>query len=249
MRFRATALFVSLLAFGCAAQPPDVDRPTPAPSIVTVGVAPESTKVTMLSRADSLRYAAMAARIAPCEYAWSTASIRGTRYIGCNGNGMLIALGPTRRSHAKVEMGGINSIVSIGTHDIGVSGSCCEPIRSMAVILDERTLRPILHRPLIDSTVLGVVGDRIYIDDWCCNGRGDVYAPATIYSISLADGEESPHTDLKPDPQFHPADQQPLGQGGDNYLIGTSFYVVVGPVTYRYDVRDLQRAPTRLATS
>lgn len=102
---------------------------------------------------------------------------------------------------------------------------------------------------MTDSTLLGVIGDRAYIDDWCCFGRPDVYQPATIYSISLKNGSESVHINLAPDPEAHPALQQPLGQGGHNYVIGKHFYVVVGPVTYRYNLFDLHRPPTRLTTA
>ena len=40
-------------------------------------------------------------------------------------------------------------------------------------ILNGATLRAIVSGSFTDSTFLGVIGGRIYIDDWCCNGRGD----------------------------------------------------------------------------
>ena len=44
-------------------------------------------------------------------------------------------------------------------------------------------------------------------------------------------------------------DQQPLGQGENNYMVGQHLYVVVGPITYEYDVRDLTVGPRRLSTT
>ena len=93
----------------------------------------------------------------------------------------------------------------------------------------------------------GVVRGRAYIDDWCCFGRCDVYRPATTYSISLQNGTKSERIDLRPHPQAHPGNQQPLGQGEYNYLVGHYLYVVVGFVTYRYDILDLRKPPRRLA--
>jgi len=54
-------------------------------------------------------------------------------------------------------------------------------------ILQSTTLKPIVKHRMGDSSFLGVIGDRAYIDDWCCFGRPDAYAPATIYWISLKD--------------------------------------------------------------
>ncbi len=145
-------------------------------------------------------------------------------------------------------MNGINSIVPAGNDAIAVSGWVDgAALRSELTILHRRTLRPILQNAT-DSTFLGVRGDRAYIDDWCCNGRPDVYSPATIYSVSLRNGTQSSHVDLAPDPALH-TNIQPLGQGAHNYMVGNDFYVVVGPVTYRYDLRDLQKAPLRMASS
>jgi hypothetical protein len=148
-----------------------------------------------------------------------------------------------------VSMDGIITIAPAGASALVVTGfNGGAHLRSGLTILHKRTLRLITAGVLSDSTFLGVIGDRAYIDDWCCNGRADVYQPATIYSISLKDGFESKHVDLTPDPESHPGDVQPFGQGEHNYLIGNYFYVVVGPVTYRYDIRNLQKPPLRMAT-
>jgi hypothetical protein len=121
-------------------------------------------------------------------------------------------------------------------------------------ILDSTTLKPIVKHLMTDSTFLGVIGDRAYIDDWCCFGRPDAYAPATIYWISLKDGTESKHVDLAPDPQSHPANLAPLGQGEHNYMLGHDFYVVVADdnknsMTYRYDVFHMDRPPLRMRSA
>jgi hypothetical protein len=146
-------------------------------------------------------------------------------------------------------MDGINALEPAGNATIAVLGfNDGATLTSGLTFLSAQTLHPISSHAMSDSTFLGVIGDRAYIDDWCCNGRSDVYEPATIYSISLKDGSASEGVNLAPDPQAHPGELQPLGQGDRNYLIGKFFYVVVGPVTYRYDVRNLQKAPTRMAT-
>jgi hypothetical protein len=146
-------------------------------------------------------------------------------------------------------MNGINSIVQVGNDAIAISGWVDgAALRAEVTILRSTTTRPIM-KAVQDSTFLGVRGDRAYIDDWCCNGRGDRYRPATIYWVSLRDGTEGPHVDLAPDPELHPASEQPLGQGAHNYIVGDYFYVVVPPVTYRYDLRDLKKAPLRMKLS
>lgn len=136
-----------------------------------------------------------------------------------------------------------------GTNAVAITGWIDgATLRSVLSILRTPTLNPVVADDMQDSTYLGTIDDRAYIDDWCCNGRADEYLPATIYSVSLTDGSEGKHVDLAPDPQAHPAASQPLGQGEHNYMIGSYLYVVVGSVTYRYDVRDLNRGPTRLST-
>ena len=145
---------------------------------------------------------------------------------------------------------GFNAIVPAGERAVVVEGWNDGAALSTALaILDKNTLHPITNRELSDSTFLGVIGDRAYIDDWCCFGRPDQYRPATIYSISLEDGSASEPIDLYPEPDLHPAREQPLGQGEQNYLKGGYFYVVTTSYTYRYDVRNLDAPPVRSVTS
>ncbi|HLZ10849.1 MAG TPA: hypothetical protein VKT80_19855, partial [Chloroflexota bacterium] len=63
-------------------------------------------------------------------------------------------------------------------------------LQSALSILRTSTLKPVVAHDMQDSTFLGTVGDRAFIDDWCCHGRPDTYLPATIYSVSLADATE-----------------------------------------------------------
>lgn len=141
------------------------------------------------------------------------------------------------------------SIFAAGRSDIAISGYNGGAFMSSALaILRADNLRPVGPKLIEDSTLLGVVGDRAYIDDWCCFGRPDEYRPATIYYISLKTGSESPSIDLAPDPQAHQPNSQPLGQGEHNYLIGRYLYVVVGSVTYRYNIMNLTRKPMRMHT-
>ncbi len=114
--------------------------------------------------------------------------------------------------------------------------------------LRAKDLRQLGPKLISDNTFLGVIGDRAYIDDWCCFGRPDEYRPATIYSISMKNGSVSTSVDLAPDPKAHPANVQPLGQGEHNYLLGRYLYVVVGRITYRYDILNLKLRPKRMFT-
>ncbi|MGZ3497872.1 MAG: hypothetical protein ACXWNK_13205 [Vulcanimicrobiaceae bacterium] len=226
--------------------------PTPPPTLQTQGVAPVPAlpPQSLFGRPEAEHYRTLASRARTCRYAQAENAINGTLYVGCS-EGNIVALdahGNVLAAH-RVEMDGINTIEPAGDDAIAVSGfNDGATLRSGLTILRARTLQPITANLMSDSTFLGVIGDRAYIDDWCCNGRPDVYQPATIYSISLKDGSESERVDLAPDPQAHPGNLQPLGQGEHNYLIGKYFYVVVGPVTYRYDVHDLQKPPKRMAT-
>lgn len=146
-------------------------------------------------------------------------------------------------------MDGITSIVPAGSSAIAVSGfNDGASLSNGLTFLRVKDLRPVGPKLIEDSTFLGVIGDRAYIDDWCCFGRPDEYRPATIYSISLKNGSKSTPVDLAPDPQAHPPNMQPLGQGEHNYLKGQYFYVVVGPITYRYNMMDLARRPKRMFT-
>jgi hypothetical protein len=220
-----------------------------AATIPTSGVAPEppSAPPSLVGAPDASHYRALALRVGPCRYAHAENRINGVLYIGCYGGDIaqIGARGGSVRG-ATLLMDGIGSILPAGDDAIAITGwADGAALRQQLTILRASTLRPIM-KTASDSTFLGVRGDRAYIDDWCCNGRPDVYSPATIYSISLKDGTESPHVDLAPDPELHPANEQPLGQGAHNYMVGDYFYVVVGPVAYRYDVRDLTKPPSRL---
>ena len=147
---------------------------------------------------------------------------------------------------ASVQMYGINSVTPAGKNAFAVEGWIDgAALVSKLVILRRDTLKPISPDAISDATFLGVIGDRAYIDDWCCNGRPDEYRPATIYSISLRDGTQSNPIDLTPDPDQHPANVQPLGQGERNYMQGRYLYVPVDSVLYRYDILHLNLPPRR----
>jgi hypothetical protein len=244
----ASSIAVSLLLAACAGNQQDNARNAPT-TFPTNGLAPEppSAPPSLLGAPNASHYRALALRVGPCRYAHAENRINGVLYIGCYG-GDIAQIGARGRAlrGATVLMDGIASILPVGNDAIAISGwSDGAALRQQLTILRASTMRPIV-KTATDSTFLGVLGDRAYIDDWCCNGRPDVYSPATIYSISLKDGTGSPRVDLAPDPELHPANEQPLGQGAHNYMVGDYFYVVVGPVAYRYDVRDLTKAPLRL---
>ena len=176
--------------------------------------------------------------------------IAGVLYVGCPD--MVAALdrstGRVRRTQP-VGIYGFNDIAAAGENAIVAEGwNDGAALSNNMAILDRKTLRPISRKGMTDSTFLGVIGERAYIDDWCCFGRPDEYRPATIYSISLKDGSATKPVDLAPDPNLHPPRMQPLGQGEHNYLDRHDFYVVTPNYTYRYDVRNLHEPPVRTVT-
>jgi hypothetical protein len=185
-----------------------------------------------------------------CTAAGIAKLVNGILYVGCPETIAILDRANGRVAHKRrIGIYGFNAIVPAGDGAVVVEGwNDGAALSNDMAILDKNTLKPIADGQMTDSTFLGVVGDRAYVDDWCCFGRPDRYRPATIYSISLKDGSASEPIDLVPEPDLHPARMQPLGQGESNYLKGTSFYVVTPNFTYRYDVRNLKRLPERTVT-
>ena len=185
-----------------------------------------------------------------CSVAKKAALINGILYVACPNTIAILDRANGRVAHERsINIYGFNAIVAAGSKAVVVEGwNDGAALRNDMAILDKDTLKPIVDRPMSDSTFLGVVGDRAYIDDWCCFGRADQYRPATIYWVSLTDGSANEPIDLNPEPSLHPARMQPLGQGQHNYLQGNYFYVVTPNYTYRYDVRNLNATPVRMVT-
>lgn len=226
-------------------------------SVITDGIAPLPTPMPQLplGREEVRHYESLGKGARGCESAQLQNIINGTVYITCSEGApkwttRIVAL--TRRGQvlasAHVPIYAVTRMEAAGTSAVAVAGyNDGAAMRNELSILHATTLRPIVNHPMTDSTFLGVIDDRAYIDDYCCFGRGGKYQPATIYSVSLKDGSQSQPVDLAPDPEFH-SGYPPVGQGAWNYLIGRYFYVVVSPITYRYDVFDLQKPPKRMAT-
>ncbi len=143
---------------------------------------------------------------------------------------------------------GINDMTSIGDSTLAVEGWGDGAALHEELLLVRTSDFSLIGEPLMDHKFLGTVGGKAYIDDACCWGRADQYRPATIYSISVPAGEPSKAVDLYPDRRAHEAEVQPPGQGAANYLIGKFLYVVVGDITYRYDVTDLHKPFVRMRT-
>lgn len=186
---------------------------------------------------------------AVCVDVSAVALVRETLYAGCPGAVAILNRTDGRALRKQsVGMEGIGKIVAAGERAIAVEGwTDGAALRNELAILDRHTLEPITGQ-MTDSTFLGVIRDRAYIDDWCCLGRDNEYRPATIYSISLKNGAATRPVDLYPQPKLHPARMQPLGQGEKNYLRGDYFYVVTPNYTYRYDIRNLRAPPRRTIT-
>lgn len=172
--------------------------------------------------------------------------------VGCIGGSLVriaAASGQIRaRSGTAFIVDQIADIVPLGSCAYAVSGwSSGAALRQHATILDCKRLSVIV--PERDETqILGSVGNIAVLDDTCCNGRPDVYRPATIVRANLATGALSPEVDLTPEPSRYPADRRPIGQGAAAILDGGELYLIVDRSLYRYgDPRTLSATPQRIA--
>ena len=229
-----------------------IATPSAAPTRRIHDVAPvaQAPSVPTLFGAQEKHYRTLASRARPCRFAQIENEIHRRIYIGCSAGSIVeVDIRGDILASATVRMDGITSILPAGRNAIAVSGySDGASLTSLLTFLRSQNLKQIGPKEIADSTFLGVIGDRAFIDDWCCFGRPDEYRPATIYSISMTDGSASKSVDLFPDRRANPANMQPLGQGEHNYLLGRHLYVVVGSVTYRYDILNLKTEPKRMLT-
>lgn len=262
LALRIGTLVVLLVATACSgatAQATATSTPEPSPSAIsTTGLAVAPSPSVTATNDEIVERAKRSAVCGKNSFVSTAAVIDGRMFVGCRNEGIVLVVDRRMRilQSRDASMYSVESISAAGTSAIAVAGySDGAVLTNQLAILDAATLKPIIG-PLNDSTLLGVIRDRAYIDDWCCFGRADTYAPATIYSMSMKDGEESRHIDLAPDPQSHPARLAPMGQGEHNYMRGHYFYVVVTDdniegtsVTYRYDIFQLSRPPVRMRTS
>ncbi len=238
-----------------------VASPSPIP---TAGLPVAPSPVVPEADQGLLALAKKARVCGPGAFVSTAAEVNGQLYIGCRnvatahgvGGAVLVVDSDMRTLHSlPTWMYSVESVTAAGAHAIAVSGyTDGAAMENQLLIIDSAHLKPIVKHALSDSTLLGVIGDRAYIDDWCCFGRADRYAPATIYSVSMNNGDESKHINLSPDPHAHPANLAPLGQGEHNYMQGHYFFVVVtddnkNSITYRYNVFRLDAPPVRMRTS
>jgi hypothetical protein len=142
----------------------------------------------------------------------------------------------------------VADIVPLGSCAYAVSGwSSGAILRQNAAILDCKRLSVIVPEQ-DDMMILGAIGNIAVLDEMCCNGRADVYRPATIVRADLKTGAVSPEVDLTPEPSRYPADQRPVGQGSAAILDGSDLYLIVDRSLYRYgDPRALPASPQRIA--
>lgn len=121
-----------------------------------------------------------------------------------------------------------------GTHALALAGfSSGAELNFSRTLVRADTLRTI-GDPRSDTSFVGVVGTDAVLDDACCNGRPDVYDPATLVLESLETGRLISTVDLRPDPQLFPADKRPIGQGATTALIDGHLYLAVIPMLYDY---------------
>jgi hypothetical protein len=169
--------------------------------------------------------------------------------VGCNGGRLVrisAASGRIRaRSGSAFVAERIWDIQPLGSCAYGINGSSSgATIRQHAAILDCKRLSVIV--PEQDAMqILGSIGNIAVLDERCCNGRPDVYRPATIVRANLTTGALSPEVDLTPEPNRYPSDQRP---GSAAMLDGSELYLAVDRSLYRYgDPRALSAVPQRIA--
>ena len=171
---------------------------------------------------------------------------------GCWGGDMVrisAASGSVRaRSRSAFAVTKVDSIRPLGRCALAVAGTTDGAhLVSQSAIVDCKQLRAIVPQGS-DLSVLGAIGNTAVLDDLCCNGRPDVYQPATIILANLATGKESPAVDLRPEPDRYPANHRPIGQGSAAMLDGNELYLVVDRTVYRYgDPRALLTTPQHVA--
>jgi hypothetical protein len=93
-------------------------------------------------------------------------------------------------------------------------------------------LKPIVARS--DAAVLGLVGNTMMVDDFCCLGRILDEAPAALLRVDLATGRVAPPIDLQPDPVRFGPDRRPIGAGAHAALVGGRLYLALPPALYDY---------------
>jgi hypothetical protein len=176
----------------------------------------------------------------------------GDLVVGCRGGRVVRLAAATGRiwadSGSAFVAESIADIARLGTCAYGVSGrSTGAAMRQHAAILDCKRLSVIVPEQ-DEMQVLGSIGNVAVLDERCCNGRPDVYRPATIVRANLTTGALSPEVDLTPESNRYPADQRPIGQGSAAMLDGSELYLAVDRSLYRYgDPRALSAVPQRIA--
>jgi hypothetical protein len=141
----------------------------------------------------------------------------------------------------------IGRIVTLGSGAYGIEGwTSGAALRSWILIIDKVSLEPLMPVQT-EANILGAVGETAVIEDFCCNGRPDVYRPATIFTVDLNSGYRSTEVDLRPEPDRYPADKRPIGQGSRSLLAHGRLYLAVDQSLYYFgDPRSLLNAPKRI---
>jgi hypothetical protein len=172
--------------------------------------------------------------------------------VGCSGGRVALLDAASGRIRARSESAfvveQIADIVPLGSCAYGLSGwTSGATLRQHAIILDCKRLRIIVPERE-ETVILGSIGNIAVLDDRCCNGRPDVYRPATIVLANLTTGALSPEVDLTPEPNRYPPDHRPIGQGSAALLEGSELYLIVDRSLYSYgDVRAPSALPQRIA--
>ncbi len=173
-------------------------------------------------------------------------------YLGCPDTGLLARV-DARSGSVRAKANGLPIFQYLGGSDLGDGVFAATGTSVGAAIMGHTGLfaRDDLH-PVVpartDTTVLGAIDGMAVLDDWCCFGRPQSKAPATLLRVDLRTGVARPPVDLQPDRTRFGPDRRGLGVGANTLLVGSNLYLALLPELFDYgDVRDATPAPRSVA--
>jgi hypothetical protein len=173
-------------------------------------------------------------------------------YLGCPDTGLLARV-DVRSGSVRAKANGLPIFQYLEGSDLGDGVFAATGVSVGAAMMEHTGLfaRDNLH-PIApastDATVLGAIDGMAILDDWCCFGRPQDKAPATLRRVDLRSGVARTPVDLQPDPNRFGPDRRGLGDGAHALLVGSNLYLALLPELFNYgDVRNLAAAPQSVA--
>jgi outer membrane protein assembly factor BamB len=173
-------------------------------------------------------------------------------YLGCPDGGRLARV-DVRNGSVRAKANGLPLFQYVGATDLGNGVFAATGYSAGAAIMGHTglfardDLRPIAPA-WTDATVLGAIDGMAMVDDWCCFGRPQDKAPATLLRVDLRTGVTREAIDLQPDPTRFGPDRRGLGDGANALLVGSSLYLTLLPELFDYgDVRNPASSPLSVA--